>query len=381
VGAAASLALPDARALLLRAQAQHLTNGSRVAPRPAVVLREVVGLQSQLLSAAALGLRVRANGLTMRAVTTALTVDRSIARTWLMRGTLHLVASDELRWLLSLLGPASERGSGRRQRELGLDENVMARGIDAIRKILATSGPLTRGEIVERLVRHGIRLDRKSQAPIHLIAAAARRGVCCLGPDTDDGETTYVLLDDWVPPATAPMPGPGELARRYFRAFGPATLADFAAWSGLPAPMARASVLEAAGDLRQVSVQGQAALMATGQALTAATEARGSVRLLPAFDTYLLGYKRRDLAVPASLERRLQRGGGWLHPAVLVDGRAVGAWSLRKTGKRADVVVDSVREARPIPRPALEQEVRDVARFLGLEVGLKLNSPPVKRTS
>jgi len=379
VGAAASLALPDARALLLRASAQHLTNRSRVAPRPALILHQVVGLQSQLLSAAALGLRVRADGLSMRAITTALTVDRSIARTWLMRGTLHLVASDELRWLLSLLGPVFERGSARRQRELGLDETVTARGIDAIRKILGSAGPLTRSQIVERLVRHGIKLDRKTQAPIHLIAAAARRGVCCLGPDTDDGETTYVLLDDWVPRTTGPMPGLAELARRYFCAFGPATLPDFVAWSGLPATVARACLLEAAGDLRQVSVRGQAAFMATGQA--AAIEAGRSVRLLPAFDTYLLGYRKRDLAVPASLERRLHRGGGWLHPAVLVDGRAVAAWSLRKTGKRVDVVVDSVGEARPIPQPALEQEVRDIGRFLGLEVGLKLNSPPVKRNS
>ncbi len=379
MGAAASLSPPNERALLLRATAQHLTNGSRVAPRPALILHEVVGLQSQLLSAAALGLRVRANGLSMRAVTTALTVERSIARTWLMRGTLHLVASDDLRWLLSLLGPVFERAGARRQRELGLDESVTARGVDAIRKILGGAGPLTRGQIVERLVRHGIKLDRKTQAPIHLIAAAARRGVCCLGPDTDDGETTYVLLDDWVPPTTGPMPGLAELVRRYFRAFGPATLADFVAWSGLPATMARASLLEAAGDLRQVAVDGQAAYMTTGH--SAAIEGRGSVRLLPAFDTYLLGYRKRNLAVAPSLARRLQRGGGWLHPAVLVDGRAVAAWSLRKTRKRVDVVVDNVGEARPIPQPALEQEVRDIGRFLGLEVGLKLNSPPVKRNS
>ena len=88
------------------------------------------------------------------------------------------------------------------------------------------------------------------------------------------------------------------------------------------------------------------------------------VRLLPAFDTYLLGYRRRDLAVPPALQRRLQRGGGWLHPAVIVNGRAVGAWSLHMSGGRGLVHVELVGKVRDEVRAGVEVEVADIGRFL-----------------
>ncbi|TMD46368.1 MAG: winged helix DNA-binding domain-containing protein, partial [Chloroflexi bacterium] len=83
-----------------------------------------------------------------------------------------------------------------------------------------------------------------------------------------------------------------------------------------------------------VTIQGQPGFVLKARLKRVTTSATPQVRLLPAFDAYLLGYRRRDLAVPPSLQRRLQRGGGWLHPAVVVNGRAVAAWSLRKRQPR-----------------------------------------------
>jgi Winged helix DNA-binding domain len=93
-----------------------------------------------------------------------------------------------------------------------------------------------------------------------------------------------------------------------------------------------------------------------------------AVRLLPAFDTYLLGYRRRDLAVPLPLQRRLQRGGGWLHPAVVINGRAVGAWSLRKSGGRGRVQVELFARISAAVRAGIETEVADIGRFLDLQM-------------
>jgi hypothetical protein len=335
------------------------------------VLADVCGLQAQVLEAALLGVRARREGARRGDIVRALNQDRSIVRSWLMRGTLHLVAADDLRWLVELLGPLFANANRRRHAQLGLDEDLKRRGIDAIRKILTESGPLTRHELVSRLGGRGIDLDRRTQAPIHLIQLAALQGVLCLGPDRA-GESTYVLIDDWLArtkavPREAAL---GELARRYVNAYGPASAADLAAWSGIPPALARTAIASAQAALVEVTVQGTPAFILKSRARESATprSSRATVRLLPAFDTYLLGYRGRDLAVPAQLQRRLQRGGGWLHPSVVVDGRAVGAWQLRRSDRRGEVVVEPFALlSRPI-RAGIAAEISDIGRFLQLSL-------------
>src|SRR5260370_6670244 len=282
-------------------------------------------------------MRVRSTGLRATDVNRALNGDRSIVRTWLMRGTLHLVDADDIRWLVQLLGPVFARAGASRHTQLGLDEDLKTRGVAALRRILADAGPMTRYELLDRLRLRGILLDPKTQAMIHLIALAAMQAVLCVGPDRDDGESTYVLLDDWVPPARTPTreAALAELARRYFAGYGPATVDDLGAWSGLAMVEARSAVAGAKGSLTDVTIQGHPGFVSMSQLKRVTTSSSAQLRLLPAFDAYLLGYRRRDLAVAAALQRRLQRGGGWLHPAVVINGRAAPAWRLRKSGARA----------------------------------------------
>ena len=327
-----------------------------------------------------LGVRARSRGLTRASLDRALAEDRSIARTWLMRGTLPLVDASDLRPMLLRLGPVFAAAGSRRHAQLGLDDDVKRRGLRAIASILASAGPLTRHEIVDGLQRRGIKLDRRSQAPIHLIAFAAMQGICCFGPNRDNGESTFVLLDDWIPrDRAAPMPL-GELAVRYFAAFGPATVEDLAWWSGLPMRDARSAVGATRSSLAETTVGRQSAFLASARLRSGSPQPdEPAVRLLPAFDTYLLGYRRRGLAVPPAVERRLQRGGGWLHPAVIVDGRAVAAWSLRKSGSGANVVVEGMRTRTANVRRALEAEARDIGQFLNQPVGLTLGGRAVKR--
>jgi Winged helix DNA-binding domain len=357
--------------LWLRARAQRLTSDSETATRPDRILHDVCGLQAQVWSAATLGMRARSARLEAGAVSRALNRDRSIVRTWLMRSTLHVVAADDVRWLLHLLGPFFARAGARRHAQLGLDDDLKTRGLAAIRSILAETGPLTRYELVDRLRKRRVILDPKTQAPIHLIALAGLMGVVCLGPDREDRESTYVLLDDWVRKARMPSreTALAELARRYFAAFGPASVDDFSAWSGLPMGDARSAVSGARTAFADIVVRGQLALVLKQDLALKAAAVKTDVRLLPAFDTYLLGYRRRDLAVPAPLRRRLQRGGGWLHPAVVVNGRALAAWSLRKSGsRRGQVIIEPFAPIRPTVRAGIEAEVAQVGRFLELEL-------------
>jgi hypothetical protein len=359
----------------LRAAAQRLTRDTGKGRRPATILRQVVGLQAQVLSAAALGMRARSTGLRAADVNHALNEERSIVRSWLMRGTLHVVASDDLRWLGQLLGPVFVRANATRYAQLGLDDDLRSRGIAAIRKILTDSGPMTRYELVDQLRGSGIGLNPKTQAPIHLIGLAALQGVLCVGPERDDGESTYVLLDDWVPRVRTPSheTALAELARRYFAAYGPATVEDLSAWSGIPMAEARSAVTGAMPSLGDVTIQGRPGFVLKGRLRRETTSPTQQVRLLPAFDTYLLGYRRRDLAVPPALQRRLQRGGGWLHPAVVVNGRAVAAWSLRKSGGRGRLEVEPFEGISRALHAGIEAEVADIGRFFDLPLGLQIS--------
>lgn len=299
--------------------------------------------------------------------------ERTIVRTWGQRGTLHLLATDDLGWLLPLFGPVFIAGDRRRRAELGLDEETCARGISIIRDVLAWQGPLTRAELVEQLALHGLRIE--GQARPHLLSRAALEGVICLGPDRGAGPT-YALLGDWVTLGHA-LPGEAayaELARRYLGAYGPATPEDMAAWSGLPISGIRAAWRQIADQLVEVEIGGMAAWMLKTCAawLDEAPLADRAVRLLPGFDIYLLGYRARELAVPPQYAKRVNAGGGILHPALLVDGRVVGIWKGERKKGHLDVLVQPFKQLAHEVYPGLEAEANDLGRFLGVEAALQV---------
>jgi hypothetical protein len=222
--------LTTARIQALRSQAQRLDATRRPASVHEVV-SHLVALQAQDVPAGTLGVGARADRLTVTDVDRARNVERSIVRTWCLRGTLHLVAAADVRWLLEIVRPGLEAANRTRRRELGLDDEDTARGVALLRRFLA-DGPRARGEIAVHLAEHGV--ASHGQATIHVIWRAAIDGLVCCGPDrASGGEPTFVLLDDWVARDSPPADPVGELVRRYRVAYGPATVEDFMAWSGL----------------------------------------------------------------------------------------------------------------------------------------------------
>jgi hypothetical protein len=371
--------LSDQQVRLIRLRAQRLTPEHTISSGVADVVRSVCGIQAQDPRAAALAVRPRSTGLLASDVVEACNHSRTIVRTWVMRSTLHLVAAEDAGWLVALLGPGAIAGSRRRRHELGLDEDTCERGRRMMRAILAAQGPLTRAELVESLARGGIILDPKSQAPIHLIGYAALSGQICYGPDRTSREPTYVLVEDWIG-ARKPVPPEfalAELARRYLQAYGPAELEDFAGWSGLPMSQARAAWKLIADQLTEVALGERRGWMLTHQAarldeLPATTQP--VVRLLPSYEIYLLGYRNRDSIVPSLFAAQINRGGGILHPIVVVDGRVAGTW--RQQPKRiTQVVVEPFENLPEAVYAPLEAEVVDLARFQGRDTQLTVTSP------
>src|SRR2546426_7004702 len=210
-----AISLSHDQVRLLRLRAQQLTPKPQdTASDVAHLVKELCGIQAQDARAATLALRVRSAGLIAADVERARVQERTIIRTWGKRGTLHLLATEDLGWLLPLFGPVFIAGSRRRRAELGLDEDTCTRSTRVIRDVLASQGPLTRAELVEQLAIHGVRVE--GQARPHLLSRAALEGIICLGPDRGT-EPTYVLLSDWVDPGHALSQEAAyvELARRY----------------------------------------------------------------------------------------------------------------------------------------------------------------------
>src|SRR5687768_16821773 len=157
------LLLDDDQVRRLRLRAQRLAgvdaSGSAAevgAAQVREIVRAVVGVQAQDERAAALSVRARGVGLTAADVDQARTGERSVVRLWGMRSTLHLVAAEDVGWLLALLGPLFQAQDRRRRLQLGLDDATTAHGVRIVRDALAARGPLTRAELREQLAHHGV---------------------------------------------------------------------------------------------------------------------------------------------------------------------------------------------------------------------------------
>jgi len=324
----------EARALLARAQ--------RLAPAArddgasvAQVVRAVVGIQAQDLGAASLGVRARLAGSTASGVTRARVQERAVVRIWCMRATLHLVAAEDVRWLLALLGPVALARLRGRQAGLGVDDAAAAAAVAA----LAEHGPLDRHALLAAVRARGIALAEDPQAAVHLAAGAALRGQVC-----GAGDGTYARLDDWLGPAEAPPPARdvllAELARRHRAAHPPTGPEDLARWSGLPLGEARRAHATIAGE--------PAPEVAPAEPL--------APRLLPAFDGLLLGHTDRSLVLAPEHERAVHPGGGILRPTILHEGRVAGTWRLR----------GGTPLLAPFAAPLdLDDEIADVQRHRG----------------
>ncbi|MFW5943335.1 MAG: winged helix DNA-binding domain-containing protein [Chloroflexota bacterium] len=364
-----------------RLQAQRLQPGTETQDVTRLV-HHLCGIQAQDRPAAEKAPQPRTRGVTVDHLRAALEEERSLIRTWLMRGTLHMVTTEDAAWLLPLLGPRFVRKGSRRRRQLGLDEAVWERAVPAIRNILGGHGPLTRPALAQHLANRDI--PTEGQAIAHLVARAALEGLICFGPDTADGEHTYVLLQEWVDIDLAP-PGEvddaqahAELVRRYVQAYGPVGPRDFASWSGLGLRETRAAFERVSDELLAIEAGDEPLYLLPAQrAWLAAPPPDGPVvRLLPAFDPYLLGYRDRDLIVAPAFARRVHPGGGMIRATVLLDGKAAATWRWQREGEGRTLVAHPFQTLEPPAIDALERAAVALGRYMGLQppAGLRLEN-------
>ncbi|HEX6699581.1 MAG TPA: winged helix DNA-binding domain-containing protein [Gaiellaceae bacterium] len=276
----------------------------RPARDPVAVAERLLAIQAQDPRGARLAIRARTSGLSAADVDRALTEERSLVVTWLNRGTLHLVRSEDYAWLHALTTPPLFAGNARRLAQEGVSPRVAEKGVATIERSLAADGALTRSDLRDRLDRVGV--PTKGQALVHVLMLASLRGLIVRGPMVGR-QHAYALVRDWL----GPQPrldrdrALAELARRYLAGHGPATERDLAKWAGLPLRDARKGLA----------------------AITGVRPRRAPLpppRLLGAFEPLLLGWAARDWLQDA--DRAVS--GGMFRPIALAEGKVVATWSL-----------------------------------------------------
>ena len=364
----------------LRMRGQVLTP-DEAGPSVAEATRSVIGLQAQSWPAAVLSARPRTSGLTATDIEASRIEERSVVRTWAMRGTLFLIAAQDLRPFVGLLGPGQIALTARRYAQLGLDDGRLAKCVRVIGEALAARGAMSRAEIGEELVSRSVVSDAGGQLLPHVLRHAALLGVTCQGPYRGKTET-YVLVDEWLGARAGAESRANQrdgvledLARRYLAAFGPAEPRDFATWSGLRMGDARRAWETMAAEIIEVTVAGRTLSALRGTVPTPAEidALQPATRLVPSWDTYLVGYASRELMVAEPWKEWVWPGGGVIHPTVVEDGLIVGSWRVSPPRRgRATVTVrrfgtwGSARLAR------VTAEAEDVGRFLGVEIAIEL---------
>lgn len=291
--------------------------------------------------------------------------DRTIVRTWLMRGTLHFVAAADVRWMLKLLTPRVIAGSAARFRELELDEAVFARSAELFVRALEGGRQLSRPAMFQVLEAAGI--PSANQRGPHILGKLSQNGLLCFG--TREGkQPSFALLDEWVPPAQAMERDEAlaELTRRYFTAHGPAKVQDLMWWAGLNTAEVKAGLEMVKAELVQATWDGTTYWMASS---ATPVEPNPSLHLLPAFDEYLLGYRERTAVLDPEYKQRVVPGSnGVFYPIIVSNGRVVGTW--KRTLKKRVVVVTPQPFAAlsPTEHDAFATAAHRYGTFLGLPV-------------
>ena len=319
---------------------------------PAAVVERLLAVQGQDPRGARLAIRARSAGLSAADVDRALSEERSLLITWLCRGTLHVVRTDDYPWLHALTTPPLFTANARRLSQEGVSPDAADRGVAVVERALAEEGPLTRDRLAEHIARAGVRTE--GQALVHILMLAGLRGLAVRGPMIG-GRHAYVLVREWLGEL-----GPvdrdlalAELARRYLAGHGPAGDRDLAKWAGLPLRDARAGLEAIASELEELE-DGLVDLAGRPPAADLP-----SPRLLGSYDPVLLGWTSREPVLGP--HQGMVTVNGLFRPFALVRGRAVAIWSMRG----GEVVLEPFGRLSREDADALEADAADVVRFLG----------------
>jgi hypothetical protein len=346
------------------------------APREALldVAGALCGVHAQLQSSAELALWARVEGVHPGDLDRALWEERTLVKTWAIRGTLHLLPAAELGLWLAALGTYRHYLRPSWFTAFGIAPDELETLIAAISEALR-GRELTRNELAVHVAQITGSPDLSAKLEdswgAYLKPAAFRGHLCFAPPAGQNVRFTHpeTWLSEWR--TAGEDTALAEVTRRYLHAYGPATREDYGRWWGVSPAQALAR-LRALDDVVEVDVDGRPGLMLAADAAEAQdAPPTGAVRLLPAFDPYVVGSSREDTDVLAAEHKaRVHRPQGWISAVLLVDGRIEGVWRHEHRGGRLAVEIRPFAAPGDDVRAGAEEQARRLAAFLGGELEL-----------
>lgn len=333
------------------------------------------GIQAQVLSAAEMALGARVDDLTPEAVQAALWQERTLVKTWQMRGTLHLMAADDLPLFCAARLYFDHDVYGSYLPLLGIDAPTAHAYQEALPRVLSNNGPLTRQELAEAVgaetgvaALHDLIVNANWGSPLK---GAAFRGELCFGPSQGQN-VTFVHPRTWLPTWTEHDPAEAikTVTRRYLHAYGPTNVSDFRRWWGSNKTTARKILALLDPELEEVDVAGWhgVALRETVPVIQAMQPSQ-SVRLLPLFDAYTLGLgKDCEALIAKQHQAQVYRQQGWVSAVVLVGGVMRGVWTHKARRNETTLTVTMFEAVTKAVRTGIEAEAERWGAFWGCPV-------------
>ena len=341
---------------------------STVCRTPNELLSLICAIQAQDYPMASWAVGVRIPGISAEDVKNSLDKGE-ILRTHLLRPTWHLVTADNIRWMLHLTAPRIRASLQPRNKVLGLSGPVVSKSIRIISAALAEGEHLTREELAARLEKEKIFTGNNRLS--HLLLEAELEGIVCSGA-AKKKIPAYALLEKRVKreKTLSRDESLSRLARGYFYSRFPATLQDFAWWSGLTMTDARNALEMISPEFHSESLESGTFLIPKSADTIRANDA--SACLLPAFDEFILSYRTRNVAIPSQVRSRAVSDNGIFRPTIIVDGQVAGLW--KRTVKKDKVIIET-----ELFRPVTGQEKKMIRRatlsygkFLGKETEIHI---------
>jgi Winged helix DNA-binding domain len=370
------------------------------APRREIVrvVADVCGVHAQVMASAGISLGIRVDGVTRRDVEDELWTHRRLVKAYGPRGTIHVLASDELPlWSAALdadLRAAAAPQRAARLDRLGIEQSQLDDMVAAIGDALA-GRRLTLEQLGDEVVR---RVGAWAGAEIlpafggtwplwrTAVEPAASAGVLCFGPN-ERRRTTFVRPEDWLgrPPRTVdPREAVREILRRFLRTYGPATAAEFAQWLHVAGTMATDALKSIADEVEEVDVEGDRRWILAADADVPPAPRRETVWLLPTFDAYVVGSFPRDRLVSDRAADRVSgtlprwRGGrqaltGSL-PVLAIGGIVAGIWERRATARQLSIRVEPLSGLSDRRRRGVEASAARIGEILERDVDLSIGA-------
>lgn len=337
---------------------QHLL--TKTVTTPEGLVRHMGAMQAQDYAMVKWAIGCRQVGATERDVEKAMD-EGKIIRTHLLRPTWHVVAAEDLRWILTLTAPHIRRTMATYDRQMGLDEKLYKRALNLLEKELSDGMPHTRRELMAVLEKAKILTNENRSS--HIMMQAELRGLACSGPRREK-QSTYMLLDARVSDGKkfSREEALVELASRYFTARGPATVADFSWWSGLSVIDCKQAVEMLGSAINKESIGDR--VYYYREELTIAPQP--TLHLLGSYDEFLIAYSDRTASLEPKHSGRALTTNGIFRPVIVRDGTVIGLWTRKQGPKGVRLDFKFFKTKDRLSRKAMGGVIGEYERFLGV---------------